>query len=124
MYALDTNAILYYLKDDVHAVPVLRQVFAQNTPIYISTITELELFAFANLSAQEESLIEDLLATVSIIAVDSRIARLAALARKSYALKVPDSVIAAATAMFTGGTLITRNTRDFRRVRNLAVLKI
>ena len=105
MYALDTNAILYYLKDDVHAVPVLRQVFAQNTPVYISAITELELFAFANLSAQEESLIEDLLATVSIIAVDSRIARLAALARKSYALKVPDSVIAA-TAMFTGSTLI------------------
>ena len=123
MYTLDTNAILYYLKDDVHAVPVLRQLFAQNTPIYISAITELELFAFANLSAQEESLIEDLLATVSIIAVDSRIARLAPLARKSYALKVPDSVIAA-TAMFTGSTLITRNTRDFRRVQNLAVLKI
>ena len=61
MYALDTNAILYYLKDDVHAVPVLRQVFAQNTTIHISAITELELFAFANLSAQEESLIEDLL---------------------------------------------------------------
>ncbi|MGB7948698.1 MAG: type II toxin-antitoxin system VapC family toxin [Candidatus Binatia bacterium] len=123
MYALDTNAILYYLKDDGHSVSVLRQVFAQNTPIYISTITELELFAFANLTAREESLIEDLLATVSIIAVDSRIARLAALARKSYGLKVPDSVIAA-TAMFTGSTLITRNTRDFRRVQNLAVLKI
>src|SRR5262245_27568208 len=61
--------------------------------------------------------------TVSIIAVDSRIARLAALARKSDALKVPDSVIAA-TAMFTGSTLITRNTRDFRRVQNLSVLKI
>jgi predicted nucleic acid-binding protein len=96
---------------------------AQNTPINISAITELELFAFANLSAREESLIEDLLATVSIITVDSRIARLAALARKSYGLKVPDSVIAA-TAMFTGSTLITRNTRDFRRVQNLAVLKI
>jgi hypothetical protein len=36
VYALDTNAILYYLKDDVHAVPVLRQVFAQNTPIYLT----------------------------------------------------------------------------------------
>jgi hypothetical protein len=62
---------------------------AQNTPINISAITELELFAFANLSAREESLIENLLATVSIITVDSRIARLAALARKSYGLKVP-----------------------------------
>lgn len=123
MYTLDTNAILYYLKDDVDAVAMLRQVFALNTPIYISAITELELFAFANLSAQEETLIEDLLATMSVIAVDSRIARLAALARKSYRLKVPDSVIAA-TAMFTGSTLMTRNTRDFRRVQNLAVQKI
>lgn len=123
MYTLDTNAILYYLKDDADAVAMFRQVFARNTPIYISAITELELFAFANLSAQEESLIEDLLATISVIAVDSRIARLAALVRRSYRLKVPDSVIAA-TAMFTGSTLLTRNTRDFRRIPNLAVLKI
>ncbi len=74
MSTLDTNAIVYYVKDDTDAVTVLRGVFGQSSPIYVSTATELELFAFANLSRDEESLIEDLLATISIIPLDSRIA--------------------------------------------------
>jgi predicted nucleic acid-binding protein len=82
VYTLDTNAIVYYLKDDTDAVAVLRGVFAQSSPVYVSAVTELELFAFANLSSDEESLMEDLLATMSVIPLDSRIARLAALVRR------------------------------------------
>ncbi len=62
MYTLDTNAILYYLKDDADAVAVLRGVFGENVPVYVSAVTELELFAYPNLSIEEESLIEELLA--------------------------------------------------------------
>jgi predicted nucleic acid-binding protein len=86
-------------------------------------LTELELFADPNLSTEEESLIEELLATISVIPVDSRIARLAALVRRDYRLKVPDSVIAA-TALFTGSKLLTRNHRDFRKVSRLTTVKI
>jgi len=123
VYTLDTNAILYYLKDDADAVAVLRGVFGENVPVYASALTELELFAYPNLSTEEESLIEELLATISVIPVDSRIARLAALVRRDYRLKVPDSVIAA-TAMFTGSKLLTRNHRDFRKVSRLTTVKI
>jgi predicted nucleic acid-binding protein len=123
VYTLDTNAILYYLKDDADAVSVLRGVFAENVPVYVSAVTELELLAYSGLSPEEESLIEELLATISVIPVDSRIARLAALVRRHYRLKVPDSVIAA-TAMFTGSRLVTRNTRDFRKISSLALFKI
>ncbi len=123
MYTLDTNAILYYLKDDPNTVSSLRNIFAQDVPLYVSAITELELFAFSNLSATEEALIEDLLGTVAVISVDSHIARLAAFIRRQYQLKVPDSVIAA-TALFTGSTLLTRNTHDFRRILNLNLLKV
>jgi len=123
VYTLDTNAILYYLKDDNNAVTILRGVFAQSSPVYVSAVTELELLAFSNLTSDEESLIENLLATVAIIPVDSHIARLAALVRRRYRIKVPDSIIAA-TAMFTGSTLLTRNTRDFRMVSNLVIRKI
>jgi len=101
----------------------VRGVFAQDVPVYVSAVTELELFAFANPSRDEESLIEELLATISIIPLDSHVARLAALIRRDYRVKVPDSIIAA-TAMFTGSTLLSRNTRDFRKIANLAVQKI
>jgi predicted nucleic acid-binding protein len=122
-YTLDTNAILYYLKDDAKAVSALREIFVHDAPIYISAITEVELFALSGLSSEEETLIEQVLATVSIISVDSHIARLAAFVRREYGLKVPDSVIAA-TAMFTASALVTRNTRDFRKITGLSLLKI
>ena len=115
MYTLDTNAILYYLKDDTAAVAVLRGAFAENGPLYVSAITELELFAYTDLSLDEETLIEELLATISVIPVDSRIARLAALMRRQYRLKVPDSVIAA-TAVFTGSTSLKDGKGDHFRV--------
>jgi len=57
VYTLDTNAILYYLKDDIDAVTTLRGVFAQSSPVYVSAVTELELLAFSNLTSDEESLI-------------------------------------------------------------------
>ena len=123
MYTLDTNAVLYYLKDDSDAVSVLKGIFAQDVPLYVSAITELELFASPNLDSAEERLIEDLLSTVSVIPVDSHIARLAAFIRRQYRLKTPDSVIAA-TTMFTGSTLVTRNTRDFQKVPHFSLLKV
>lgn len=92
-------------------------------PGYVSAITGLELFAFSNLSADEEALIEKLLTTISVIAVDLRIARLAAFVRRQHRLKIPDRVVAA-TAMFTGSTLVTHNTRDFQTVERLSVVKI
>lgn len=123
MYTLDTNAVLYYLKDDREAVSFLRAIFADRITLYISAITELELFAFSKLSSQEAALIEELLTTMSVIPLDSRIARLAGFIRREYRLKAPDSVIAA-TAVFTGSSLITRNTRDFQKVAGLSVIKI
>jgi predicted nucleic acid-binding protein len=122
-YTLDTNAILYYLKDDPTAVSLLREIFVEDAPVYISAITELELFAFSNLSAEEQALIEEVLATISVIPVDSHIARIASFIRREYRLKVPDSVIAA-TALFTGSTLVTRNTRDFRKIAALSLQKV
>ena len=101
----------------------MREIFAHDAPVYISAITELELFAFSSLSAQEHTLIDELISTLSVIPVDSHIARLASFIRREYQLKVPDSVIAA-TALFTGSALVTRNTRDFKKVTALALLKI
>ena len=45
-YTLDTNVIIYYLKDDAKAISLLREIIVHDAPIYISAITELELFAF------------------------------------------------------------------------------
>ena len=123
MYTLDTNAIIYYIKGDSAAALALNKLFSQPQPIYVSAITELELFSFSNLSVQETDRIEETLNSLSVIPVDSKIARIAGPLRQSHRLKVPDSAIAA-TALFTNTTLVTRNISDFKKIPNLKFLKI
>ena len=123
MYTLDTNAIIYYLKDDPHAAAVLSDIFTEDSPLYISAITEIELFGFPKLSDNEVEQIEAILRTVAIIPVDSRIARTAGFIRRNYHVNIADSAIAA-TALFTGTILLTRNIRDFCRIPNLSVQQI
>ncbi len=86
--------------------------------IYISTVTEVELFGYPWITEVEASQIEKILETISIIPLDSRVARMAAKIRQFYKLKTADSVIAA-TALFTGSVLVTRNIKDFLKVTGL-----
>jgi predicted nucleic acid-binding protein len=44
VYTLDTNAIIYYMKNDAKVAPVLQSILDDPTiPVYVSTITEAEL---------------------------------------------------------------------------------
>ena len=123
MYTLDTNAIIYYLKGDKDVAGTFRDIFSRAVPIYISAVTELELFSFQSISSQELENIENILKTIVTISLDSRMARIGGSLRRQYQLKVPDSIIAA-TAMLTGTILITRNIKDFRKISALQLLRI
>lgn len=123
MYTLDTNAVIYYAQGDENAVDTLDRIFSEHAPIYISTISEIELFGFPILIAEEAELIEQFLSTVTILSLDSRIARIAAALRREYRIKTLDSAIAA-TALLTGTTLVTRNMKDFKKVPRLQLLRI
>ena len=122
MHTLDTNAIIYYLKGD-EAAAALNALFAQPTTLYISAITEAELFSFSGLDDAEATAIEQALQLLSVIPVDSKIARMAAELRRGRRLPLADALIAS-TALFTGSTLVTRNVADFRGIENLAVMGI
>lgn len=122
-YVLDTNAIIYYLKKDSRAISVFKTTLFDHPLIYISVITELELFSFSNLSKDEITQIEHFLRSVSIIALDSRLARLAGFLRRTYHLKPLDAAIAA-TTMSVNSTLITRNIADFNKIPELQLLAV
>ena len=67
MYVLDTNAIIYYTDDEPAAVAALEPLFAANHPMYISTLTELELFSHAALTEEEEIVCDHGVYSVSLI---------------------------------------------------------
>ncbi len=124
MYTLDTNAVIYFIKDDERDAPLISDILADPaTPSYISTATEAELFAYSRLDNSEIARIEDFLELVTIIPVDSRVARLAGSIRATYRMKLGDSMIAA-TALLMRSTLLTRNVRDFKRIPQLSLQAI
>ena len=65
MYLLDTNAVIYYVKDESNVVSVIEDIYTKNIPVYLSVITEAELFAFPQLSDDEAERIEKFLQSVS-----------------------------------------------------------
>lgn len=121
MYTLDTNAIIHYLKGEVVATKLIAEIIESGARIYISTVTELELFSLPSLTNEEALAIDALLSTLTVIPLDSRLARFAGEIRRTYRTKTPDSIIAA-TALSTGTTLITKNVRDFKNIVGLTLI--
>jgi predicted nucleic acid-binding protein len=120
VYTIDTNIIIYHGHRDPLVLAFMHDQLEQGRPLYISAATEHELFSYPNLSDRETSQIDTLLDTMTIIDIDSRLARFSARLRARYGIKALDSFIAA-TALITGTTLVTRNIRDFRRIPNLDI---
>jgi len=119
MYTLDTNAIIYHLQGE----NILLEVMKDDEAFFISSITELELLSFADLSVRDRKAINGLLKTCNIVRVDSQIARMAAFIRSKNKIKTPESIIAA-TAIFTDTVLLTRNIKDFKNIALLQIQKI
>jgi predicted nucleic acid-binding protein len=123
VYTLDTNAIIYYLDEEPTVVPLLEPILGQDMAIFVSVVTELELLSHPGLTEEDMAAIQQLLTSVVIFPLESRLAQLAGALRRQYHLKTPDSVVAA-TALLTHTTLVTRNIRDFQGIDGLSLLPI
>ena len=120
MYTLDTNAIIYYLGKDESVRVYIDAALQSGAPLYVSAVTVAELFRYPALTTEEASNIVAFLSVCSVINLDSSLAQQAGAIGRTYDVKLADSIIAA-TALFTGSALLTRNARDFRRVNGLQV---
>ncbi|OGH66246.1 MAG: hypothetical protein A3B90_02530 [Candidatus Magasanikbacteria bacterium RIFCSPHIGHO2_02_FULL_41_13] len=86
----------------------------------ISTITEIEIFSFPNLTEIQQLSITKWLEEITIFPVDSFLSRQAARLRRIYKIKTPDAIIAS-TAIFYNAKLITRD-KDFKKIKELDIL--
>ena len=91
---IDTNILIYLTKGDEGVIE-----FIQDKNISISFITELELLSFKNIKADEELIIENILAQFNIFNFDENLKRQIIFLRKKYNLKLPDTIILA-TAIY------------------------
>ncbi|NDK09171.1 type II toxin-antitoxin system VapC family toxin [Candidatus Gracilibacteria bacterium] len=119
MYALDTNIIIYFLKGELKVKEFLREKTLKGSRFFISAISEAELFGYPELTFEEISKIDDIFKTISVISIDSQIARLAGFFKRKYKISLPDSIVAA-TSYLTNTVLLTRNIKDFKKIKEIS----
>src|SRR3989338_197396 len=120
-YVIDTNIVIDHLRGDPTATRFLEDVERGTRQATISVITEFELLAFPRLTPAVQRQITALLALLPKLSVTSAIARAAAAFHRSYQTDMADALIAA-TALRAHATLVTRNLKHFRPIRELRVV--
>ena len=123
MFTIDTNILVYYGTGEKSVREFVINNLERDTVFFLPTIAVVEFFSFPDLTMQDRVIFQSFISDFRLISLDLDISFWAAHLRRNHKLKLADAVIAA-TAIFTGSTLLTRNTRDFQKVSNLSVLKI
>lgn len=121
MFTLDTNIVIYYAAGDKKVASFLSA--NQSEEFYLPSITAVEFLSYPLIDARAKALFRLFAGQTTIINLDYYIAELSAEIRKNYNLKLADAVIAA-TAISTNSILLTRNIRDFKKVKELKLFKI
>lgn len=112
---VDTNIILYLLQGDPTLVDIL-----EGKQVYISFITELELYSFKALKPEDKTKIDAIVEAFSIIDITAGIKAKTIKIRKEYNVKLPDSIIAG-TATYFNMPVISAD-RGFEKINELDLL--
>jgi tRNA(fMet)-specific endonuclease VapC len=115
----DTNVLIDHLHGVKEANELIISVEEGRITGYISTLTEVELFAGKEVeNPRIRELVAELTDLFCKVEPGSTIARLAGEFRRRYNVKLADAVIAA-TAADTGYKLLTKNLSDFKNIREI-----
>ena len=118
MKLLDTDIFI----DFFHGIPGAVALMNEEVIIF-SAITEAELLAgqICN-DPNEKEKVSHLLSQFEKIPVGNPLVQIAGDIKRIYALQLPDAIIAA-SAYFTDSILVTRNVKDFEKVKEIKVQK-
>jgi predicted nucleic acid-binding protein len=118
MIILDTNVLIEILKNKTETISTLAGI---QEPLFISTITSMELFYGAR-DKQEVKMLGRFLDKFEHLPVNEEISysalKLVREFAKSHTLDIPDSLIAA-SALTNQAALFTYNTKDFRFIPDI-----
>ena len=117
MFLLDTNTVIDYLggKFSTKAKNALDKIIDEE--INLSVINKIELLSFSKVDQK----LFDFVNVSNIYSLDESIVDQTINLRKEYKIKLPDAIIAA-TAQLFDFTLITNNTNDFKKIKDLKLI--
>ncbi|MDP1722145.1 MAG: type II toxin-antitoxin system VapC family toxin [Candidatus Gottesmanbacteria bacterium] len=117
-YILDTNVVIYYVGGEIKTLGKLVPIMRSYAAVMLPSVVITELWSGKQTPSTEIDAIEAFIATLVVIPLEMQIAKFAGVLRRNHNLSIGDSIVAA-TALSMGATLLTRNTRDFKKVPNL-----
>ncbi len=121
-YLLDTNVVIYFLKNSLpeNGKSFLLTAIPANE-VEISFITKIELLAYPSITPEEEMAAQTFLSFFNIITIDASIINKTIAIRKEVKIKLPDAIIAA-TALVNNLQLLSSNLQDFSKVEDLTII--
>jgi len=122
-YTLDSNILIYHLKGETKVPERIESWLLGGDRLFISAITRIELLAAPAMTLNDERLILALLVQFTLVPVEAQVADLAAKIRRAHRVELGDSIIAA-TALLVNTPLVTRNTRDFKKIKGLSLFAL
>lgn len=119
-YLIDSNAVIYYLSGKLpeSGMKFMNQVINE-VPI-ISVITQIEVLGYKT-TPEASALLNNFVKDSVVIGLSNEIVEQTIEIRKNNKIKVPDSIIAS-SALAENMILISRNTKDFNKIKGLKVL--
>lgn len=120
-YLIDTNVAIDYIGETLpeKALNELDSFF--DGKFYISIINKIELLGFKDISTDEEQNFHKLINASTILNLTDDIVTKTIEVRKQFKIKLPDAIIAA-TALTHNLTIVTRNTKDFEKIKGVEIL--
>jgi hypothetical protein len=123
-YIWDTNTAIYYLQQQFP--PAAEKFIDDSLEFYqpcISAITEIELLCWKAATEKDIEVIRDFINDALVIELENSIKLKTAEIRKYNKIKLPDAIIAASAIVYEL-TLITRNTSDFKNIKELQLVDL
>jgi len=121
-YLLDTNTVIYFMDGALtHGGYLFLLDALQNQESALSVISEIEVLGFRFSDTSLEVKMERFVQSLTIYPLSNEIVKKTIEIRKLRKIKVADAIIAA-SAIFYGLTLVSRNVEDFKNLPGLTVL--
>ncbi len=124
-FLIDTNAIIEFLAGNI---PITgnewMQLIIEKNLHCISVINQIELLSFNyNIPSSDLLILEEFISTCIILPLTDPVVEKTIDLRKTHKIKLPDAIIAA-TAIIYDLSIVTRNTSDFIKIKNLDLVNL
>lgn len=116
-YLIDTNAVIDYLSNKFPDNIKIKMNTIIDEEINLSVINKIELLVFS----EQEQALNDFVTYANIFSLTDDIVDLTIEIRRKHKTKIPDAVIAA-TAICNNFILVTNNSKDFIKIKNLKIV--